>query len=66
LAAGGLAILLLAWAWAGAGAQSSPAPPATGKAPARSDRPRYLVFWHSPEKAGERAEEVGMCRDNCW
>ena len=59
----GLVILLLACAWADAGEQSSPAPPANSKAPATSERPKYLVFWNLPEKAGELAERVGMKGD---
>lgn len=59
----GMVISLLACSWAGAGAQSSPAPPAKSKAPATSAETRYLIFWSSPEKAGELAERVGMKGD---
>ena len=59
----GLAIFLLACAWGDAGEQSGPATPANSKAPATSEEPRYLVFWSSPEKAGELAERVGMKGD---
>ena len=57
----GQVIFLLACAWADAGEQ--PAPPASSKAPATSAEPKYLVFWSSPEKAGELAERVGMKGD---
>ena len=43
--------------------QSSPATPANSKAPATSEKPKYLIFWSSPEKAGELAERVGMKGD---
>ena len=59
----GLVIFLLACAWADAGEQSSPATPANSKAPATSEKPKYLIFWSSPEKAGELAERVGMKGD---
>jgi hypothetical protein len=59
----GLVIFLLACVWADAGEQSSPATPANSKAPATSEKPKYLVFWSSPEKAGELAERVGMKGD---
>ena len=59
----GLVIFLLACAWADAGEPSSPAPPAESKAPATSEEPKYLLFWNSPEKAGELAERVGMKGD---
>ena len=59
----GLVIFLLACAWADAGEPSSPAPPAKSKAPATSEKPKYLIFWSSPEKAGELAERVGMKGD---
>ena len=44
-------------------AKSPPAPPAKSNAPATSEEPRYLIFWSSPEKAGELAERVGMKGD---
>ncbi len=59
----GLVIFLLACAWADGGEQSSPAPPASSKASATPERPKYLIFWSSPEKAGELAERVGMKGD---
>ena len=59
----GLFIFLLACAWAGAGEQNSPASPANSKAPAVSEKPKYLIFWSSPEKAGELAERVGVKGD---
>jgi hypothetical protein len=59
----GLVIFLLACAWADAGEPGSPAPPAKSNAPATSEKPRYLLFWSSPEKAGELAERVGMKGD---
>ncbi|MGO8751164.1 MAG: family 14 glycosylhydrolase [Thermoguttaceae bacterium] len=33
------------------------------KPPATSEKPKYLIFWNSPEKAGELAERVGMKGD---
>jgi hypothetical protein len=59
----GLFLFLLAGAWADAGEQNSPAPHATSKAPATSEKPKYLIFWYSPEKAGELAGRVGMKGD---
>ena len=59
----GGSLFLLACAWADAGEPSSPAPPANSKAPATSEKPKYLIFWSSPEKAGELAERVGMKGD---
>jgi hypothetical protein len=59
----GLAIFLLACARVDAGEQTSPATPAKGNAPARSEEPKYLIFWHSPEKAGELVERLGMKGD---
>ncbi len=55
---GGTAALLL-WlilflpssVWADAPEQSSPA---------TSEEPKYLIFWHPPQKAGELAETIGM------
>jgi hypothetical protein len=44
-------------------AKSPPAPPANSNAPATSEEPRYLLFWSSPDKAGELAERVGMKGD---
>jgi hypothetical protein len=58
-----LVIFLLACAQADAGEQNSPAQPAISKAPATSERPKYLIFWSLPEKAGELAERVGMKGD---
>jgi hypothetical protein len=59
----GLVIFLLACAWADAGEQSSPATPAGSKAPATSEKLKYLIFWSSPEEAGKLAERVGMKGD---
>jgi hypothetical protein len=59
----GLVIFLLACAWADAGGQSNPATPANSKVTATSEKPKYLIFWHSPEKAGELAERVGIKGD---
>jgi hypothetical protein len=59
----GLVIFLLACAWAHGAEQSSRALPANSKAPATSDKPKYLLFWNLPEKAGELAERVGMKGD---
>jgi hypothetical protein len=59
----GLVIFLLACAWVDAGEQESPTPPAQSKAAAASERPKYLVFWSDPEKAGELAERIGMKGD---
>ena len=49
-------------------AKSAPAPAANspaanGNASATSQEPRYLLFWSSPDKAGELAERVGMKGD---
>jgi len=59
----GLAISLLACAWSDAGEQGSPAAPVINKAPATSEKPKYLIFWTVPEKAGELAERVGVKGD---
>jgi hypothetical protein len=59
----GLVIFVLACAWADAGEQSSPAALAKSKAPATSEEPKYLVFWHASEKVGELAERVGLKGD---
>ncbi len=59
----GLVIFLLACGLADAGEQSHPATPASSRAPATSEKPKYLMFWNSPEKAGELAERVGMKGD---
>ncbi len=59
----GPVIVLLACAWADAGAQTSPATPANREAPAASGQPKYLLFWSTPEKAGELADRVGMRGD---
>ena len=48
----GLVIVLLACAWADAGEQGSPAPPAKSKAPATSEKPKYLLFWIPLRKQG--------------
>ena len=53
----------LACTGAGAGEQGTPAKHANSKAPVTAAEPKYLVFWHSPEKAGELAERVGMKGD---
>src|ERR1039458_9676350 len=59
----GQVLFLLACAWTDAGAQSSPAPPVNSREPATSEKPKYLIFWSAPEKAGELAERVGMKGD---
>jgi hypothetical protein len=59
----GLVIFLLVCARADAGEQDGPAPAATSKGPATSGKPKYLIFWSAPEKAGELAERVGMKGD---
>jgi hypothetical protein len=59
----GLVIFLLACARGDAGEQESPAPPAKSKAPATLEKPKYLLFWSDPEKAGELAERIGMKGD---
>jgi hypothetical protein len=59
----GQVLFLLACAWTDAGAQSSPAPPVNSREPAISEKPKYLIFWSAPEKAGELAERVGMKGD---
>ena len=43
--------------------QSRLAPPACSEAPAASQSVKYLIFWSSPEKAGELAAQVGMKGD---
>ena len=58
-----LVIFLLAFAWADVRGQSNPSQPVNRKASAASERPKYLVFWHLPEKAAELAEQVGMKGD---
>jgi hypothetical protein len=59
----GLVIFLLVCARADAGEHGSPAPAAKSKGPATSEKPKYLIFWSVPEKAGELAERVGMKGD---
>ncbi len=59
----GLALCLLPCACANAGEQNTPARPAKSKTSAESEKPKYLIFWSSPEKAGELAERVGMKGD---
>ena len=59
----GLVVFLMACGWATSGEQSSPATAGNGKAGATSGKPKYLLFWHDPEKAGELAERVGMKGD---
>ena len=44
-------------------AESPTATPASSKAPATSEKPKYLIFWSTPEKAGELAEKIGMKGD---
>jgi hypothetical protein len=43
--------------------RGSPAPPTNRNAPATPEQPKYLIFWSSPEKAGELADRVGMKGD---
>ncbi len=43
--------------------ESPTATPASSKAPATSEKPKYLIFWSTPEKAGELAEKIGMKGD---
>ena len=43
--------------------RANPAAPASSKAAATSETPKYLIFWNSPEKAGELAERIGMKGD---
>jgi len=61
----GLGLVLFASAFAreAAGEPGRPASPANSTVPAASDRPKYLIFWSEPEKAGELAERVGMKGD---
>ena len=59
----GLVISLLACILANGAEQSRLAPAANGKAPAASEETKYLIFWSSPEKAGELAERVGLKGD---
>jgi hypothetical protein len=42
---------------------SPAAAPAGSKTPATSTKPKYLIFWNVPEKAGELAERIGMKGD---
>jgi hypothetical protein len=56
-------LVLLACAWADAGEQGRLARPANSKAPAPSEQPKYLIFWHDPEQAAELPERVGMKGD---
>ncbi len=37
--------------------------PASSKAAATSENPKYLIFWNLPEKAGELAQRIGMKGD---
>jgi hypothetical protein len=59
----GPVIVLLACAWADAGAQTRRATPANREAAAASGQPKYLLFWSTPEKAGELIDRVGMKGD---
>src|SRR5580658_877937 len=59
----GVVLFLVACAWAAAGQPSPPAPFARSEALATSEKPKYLVFWSSPDKAGELAERVGRKGD---
>ena len=59
----GLVVFLMACGWATSGEQSSRAPAGNGKAGATSGKPKYLLFWHDPERAGELAKRVGMKGD---
>ncbi|MGC8641341.1 MAG: hypothetical protein ACP5XB_15865, partial [Isosphaeraceae bacterium] len=59
----GPVIVMLVCSWADVEGQSPPAASAKGKAPAASEGPKYLLFWSSPEKAGELAERVGLKGD---
>jgi hypothetical protein len=59
----GLVAFLLVCARADAGEQGSPAPAAKSRGPATSEKPKYLIFWSAPEKAGELAGRVGMKGD---
>jgi hypothetical protein len=49
--------------YADLGDQGTPVPPADYEASASSESPKYLLFWHDAEKAGELAERVGMKGD---
>jgi hypothetical protein len=55
--------LLLACAWAHAGELGRLVPPANSEAAVTPEKPKYLIFWHLPEKAGELVERVGMKGD---
>jgi hypothetical protein len=59
----GLVVVLLACTCSNAGEQISPAPPASSRGSAVWEKPKYLIFWSDPEKAGELAERVGMKGD---
>ncbi len=58
-----LVISLLACAPADAREPGTLDPPAGSKAPATPGKPKYLIFWSDPEKAGELAERVGVKGD---
>jgi len=59
----GLVVVLLACTCSNAGEQISPAPPASSRGSAVWEKPKYLIFWSDPEKAGELAERLGMKGD---
>jgi len=59
----GLVLFLLACVGSDAGELGSPAPPVNSQAPATSEKPKYLIFWSTPEKARELADRVGMKGD---
>jgi hypothetical protein len=44
--------------------ESPTATPASSKASATSDKPKYLIFWSEPEKAGELLQQIGMKGDD--
>ena len=59
----GLVIFSLACAGSIAGEQISTVPPVNRERSAVSEKPKYLVFWSEPEKAGELAGRIGMKGD---
>ena len=59
----GLVLFLMACVWADAGGRSSLASHANDEGLAKSEEPKYLIFWSTPEEAGKLAEKIGMKGD---
>jgi hypothetical protein len=57
---GGTIIFVLAGFWTAAQGQGNPVIPENKQERAVNAQPKYLIFWSSPEKAGELAERIGM------